>query len=70
MGHWFESLIVSALNMVEKKIFIDVGIDDNYINIEVFPSNFNLDKVVLTGTRNPKNKLSSSVIVNILNSKN
>ena len=62
-------LIVSALNMVEKKIFIDVGIDDNYINIEVFPSNFNLDKVVLTGTRNPKNKLSSSVIVNILNSK-
>ena len=48
-------LIVSALNIVEKKIFIDVGIDDNYINIEVyFHLIFNLDKVILTGTRNPK----------------
>ena len=42
------NLIVSALNMIEKEVLIEVGLDENYINIEMLPSIFDLDQVVLT----------------------
>ena len=63
------NLIVSALNMIEKEVLIEVGLDENYINIEMLPSIFDLDQVVLTGTKNPKKKINSPIIVNIINSK-
>ena len=61
-------LIVSAVNMEEKRVFIDVKKGVNLIDIALQPSLVTLNQVVITGTRTSKKKIDSPVIVNVINS--
>jgi len=62
-------LIVSAVNMEEKIVFVDVKKGINFIDVVLYPSFFTLDQVVVTGTKTSKKKTDSPVIVNVINSR-
>lgn len=67
LGH--QHLIVSSVGMLEKKAYIDIVKGVNIINIELEPSVYNLDQVVVTGTKTFKRRTESPVIVNVIDSR-
>ncbi|MBF24927.1 MAG: TonB-dependent receptor [Flavobacteriales bacterium] len=64
-----QTLIVSSIGMVDEKIYVKVKKGLNEIDIELHPSIYNLDQIVVTGTKTLKKKTKSAVMVNIINSK-
>ena len=62
----FHDLIVSSIGMETKKIHIDVVEGINTLNIELKPLVFDINQVVVTGTKTFKRRTESSIIVNII----
>ena len=62
-------LIVSSIGMVKKTLDINITEGLNNVNIDLKPSIYNLDQVVVTGTKTFKRRTQSPVIVNVINSK-
>ena len=60
---------VSSLGMNKKKLDIDIKEGLNVINIDLKPNAYNLDQVVVTGTKTFKRRTQSPVIVNVIDSK-
>ena len=67
LGH--QHLLVSAIGMLDKKIYVNVNKGVNTINISLEKSVYNLDQVVVTGTKTFKRKTESPVIVNVIDSR-
>ena len=67
LGH--HHIIVSAIGMLTKKIHVDVSEGVNTIDISVDPTSYDIDQVVVTGTKTFKRKTESPVIVNIIDSR-
>ena len=65
----YQYLIVSAISMINKKMHIDIKEGINVIEIDLSPSIYNLDQIVITGTRTFKKRTESPVIVNLIDSK-
>ena len=65
----YNYLIVSSVGMLNKKIYkyVDSGI--NVIDIELVDLVYDLDQVVISGTKTFKRKTNSAVIVNVIDSK-
>tara|TARA_B100001741_G_scaffold313204_1_gene318536 strand:- start:8709 stop:11012 length:2304 start_codon:yes stop_codon:yes gene_type:complete len=59
-------IIVSAIGILTKKIHVDVSQGVNTINISVDPTAYDIDQVVVTGTKTFKRKTESPVIVNVI----
>ena len=62
-------LIVSSIGMVKKKLEVNIKDGLNIIDIDLTPTIYNLDQVVITGTKTFKRKTQSPVIVNVIDSK-
>ena len=62
-------IVVSAIGMVRKKVHIDIVEGVNTINIELKSSAYNLNQVVVTGTKTFKRRTESPVIVNVIDNK-
>jgi len=62
-------LIVSSIGMVKKKLEINIMGGLNIVDIDLKPSIYNLDQVVVTGTKTFKRRTQSPVIVNVIGSK-
>ena len=60
---------ISSLGMNKKKLDIDIKEGLNVINIDLKPNAYNLDQVVVTGTKTFKRRTQSPVIVNVIDSK-
>ena len=60
---------VSSLGMNKKKLDIDIKEGLNVIDIDLKPNAYNLDQVVVTGTKTFKRRTQSPVIVNVIDSK-
>ena len=67
LGH--HHIIASAVGMITKKSHNDVIKGINTINIELVASVYNLDQVVVTGTKTFKRRTQSPVIVNVIDSR-
>ena len=67
LGH--HHIIASAVGMITKKSHNDVNKGINTINIELVSSVYNLDQVVVTGTKTFKRRTQSPVIVNVMDSR-
>ena len=67
LGH--HHIIVSAIGMLTKKIHLDVSEGVNTIDISVDPTSYDIDQVVVTGTKTFKRKTESPVIVNVIDSR-
>ena len=67
LGH--HHIIVSSIGMLTKKLRVDVSEGVNMINISVDPSSYDIDQVVVTGTKTFKRKTESPVIVNVIDSR-
>ena len=67
LGH--HHIIASAVGMITKKSHNDVNKGINTINIELVASVYNLDQVVVTGTKTFKRRTQSPVIVNVMDSR-
>ena len=67
LGH--HHIIVSAIGMLRKKIHVDVSEGVNTIDISVDPPSYDIDQVVVTGTKTFKRKTESPVIVNVIDSR-
>ena len=67
LGH--HHIIASAVGMITKKPHIDIVKGINTINIELVASVYNLDQVVVTGTKTFKRRTQSPVIVNVMDSR-
>ena len=65
----YYQIIVSSLGMINKKLDIDIKDGVNVIDIDLKPNVYNLDQVVVTGTKTFKRRTQSPVIVNVINSK-
>ena len=65
----YYQIIVSSLGMISKKLDIDIKDGVNVIDIDLKPNVYNLDQVVVTGTKTFKRRTQSPVIVNVINSK-
>ena len=62
-------IIVSALGMSKKRLQVNIKVGINIIHIDLKPSVYNLDQVVITGTKTFKRRTQSPVIVNVIDSK-
>ena len=62
-------LIVTAIGMATKKVYVDVKKGVNIIDVVLESSAYNLDQVVITGTRTFKRRTSSPVIVSVIDNK-
>ena len=62
-------LIASSLGMIKKKIQINIVNDVNKISIDLKPSIFNLNQIVVSGTKTFKRRTESPVIVNVIDNK-
>ena len=62
-------LVVSAIGMVTKKVYIDIEEGVNMLNIELKPLAYDLNQVVVTGTKTFKRRTESPVIVNVIDNK-
>ena len=62
-------LIVSSIGMVKKKLEVNIKDGLNIIDIDLTPSIYNLDQVVITGTKTFKRRTQSPVIVNVIDIK-
>jgi outer membrane receptor for ferrienterochelin and colicins len=67
LGH--HHIIVSAIGMLTKKLHVDVSEGVNTIDISVDPTSYDIDQVVVTGTKTFKRKTESPVIVNVIDSR-
>ena len=67
LGH--HHIIVSSIGMLTKKLRVDVSEGVNMIDISVDPSSYDIDQVVVTGTKTFKRKTESPVIVNVIDSR-
>jgi outer membrane receptor for ferrienterochelin and colicins len=65
----YHQIIVSSLGMIKKKLDIDIKEGLNVIDIDLKPSIYNLDQVVVTGTKTFKRRTHSPVIVNVIDSR-
>ena len=65
----YHQIIVSSLGMIKKKsdIYIKEGL--NVIDFDLNPSVYNLDQVVVTGTKTFKRRTQSPVIVNVIDNR-
>ena len=59
----------SALGMIQKKVNINIEEGINILDVDLLSSVYNLDQVVVTGTKTFKRKTDSPVIVNVIDSK-
>ena len=57
------------MGMIKKKVSIDVKLGVNILDVDLQPSVYNLNQVVVTGTKTFKRKTDSPVIVNVIDSK-
>ena len=62
------NIVVSAVGMETKQIKLDIKKAVNIIDIQLASLVYNLDQVVITGTKTSKRKTKSPVIVNVINS--
>jgi len=62
------NVTVSAVGMQLTNQLFSVKKGVNLLNIDMLPSVYDLDDVVITGERSPKRKTDSPIIVNIINS--
>ena len=62
-------IIVSSIGLITKKLSVDVSEGVNMIDISVDPSSYDIDQVVVTGTKTFKRKIESPVIVNVIESR-
>jgi len=62
-------LTISAIGMQTKKIYFDVKKGMNKLDIELNHSIYDLNQIVVTGTKTFKRKIDSPVIVDIISSK-
>ncbi len=67
LGH--QHIVVSAIGMLEKKMHIDIVKGVNAIDVSIDKSVYNLDQVVVTGTKTFKRRTESPVIVNVIDSR-
>ncbi len=67
LGH--QHLIVSAVGMLTKKVHVTIVEGVNTVDIELKPSVYDLDQVVVTGTKTFKRRTESPVIVNVIDSR-
>ena len=58
-----------AIGMLTKKIHVYVSEGVNTIDISVDPTSYDIDQVVVTGTKTFKRKTESPVIVNVIDSR-
>ena len=65
----YQHIIVSAIGMVEKKVDVQIQDGVNIIDIQLKPSVYNLDQIVVTGTKTFKRRTESAVIVNVIDSR-
>ena len=65
----YNQIIVSSLGMIKRKLDIDIKEGLNVIDIDLKPSIYNLDQVVVTGTKTFKRRTQSPVIVNVIDSR-
>ena len=65
----YHQIIASSLGMIKKKLDIDIKEGLNVIDIDLNPSIYNLDQVVVTGTKKFKRRTQSPVIVNVIDSR-
>jgi outer membrane receptor for ferrienterochelin and colicins len=65
----YQYLIISALGMNEQRLKIDIIDGVNIIDINLESLVYNLDQVVVTGTKTFKRRTQSPVIVNVIDSK-
>ena len=65
----YHQIIVSSLGMIKKKLDIDIKEGLNVIDIDLKPSIYNLNQVVVTGTKTFKRRTQSPVIVNVIDSR-
>lgn len=62
-------VIISALGMRKKRLRINIKEGVNILDIDLEPLVYNLDQVVVTGTKTFKRSTLSSVIVNVIDSR-
>ena len=67
LGH--QHLIVTAIGMATKKLHIDVKKGINTIDVVLESFAYDLDQVVVSGTKTFKRRTASAVIVNIIDNK-
>ena len=65
----YHQIIISSLGMIKKKLDVDIKVGLNVIDIDLNPSVYNLDQVVVTGTKTFKRRTQSPVIVNVIDSR-
>tara|TARA_B100001142_G_scaffold272898_1_gene280103 strand:+ start:1516 stop:3765 length:2250 start_codon:yes stop_codon:yes gene_type:complete len=65
----YHQIIISSLGMIKKELDIDIKVGLNIIDIDLNPSVYDLDQVVVTGTKTFKRRTQSPVIVNVIESK-
>lgn len=65
----YHQIIASSLGMIKKKLDIDIKEGLNVFDIDLKPSIYNLDQVVVTGTKTFKRRTQSPVIVNVIDSR-
>ena len=56
--------------MVTKKINVDISEGVNTVDIELESNSYDIDQVVVTGTKTFKRKTESPIIVNVIDSRN
>ena len=62
-------IIVTAIGMVTKKINVDISEGINTIDIELESNSYDIEQVVVTGTKTFKRKTESPLIVNVIDSR-
>ena len=62
-------IVVSAIGMFEKKVYVDIEKGINIINVALEKSVYNLDQIVVTGTKTFKRRTESPIIVNVIDSR-
>ena len=65
----YHQIIVSSLGMIKKKLDVDIKEGLNVIDFDLNASIYNLDQVVVTGTKTFKRRTQSPVIVNVIDSR-
>lgn len=62
-------IIVTSIGMVTKKINVDISKGINTIDIELESNLYDIEQVVVTGTKTFKRKTESPIIVNVIDSR-
>tara|TARA_Y100001954_G_C15811313_1_gene605346 strand:- start:518 stop:2857 length:2340 start_codon:yes stop_codon:yes gene_type:complete len=64
-----QHIVVTAIGMVTKKIYVDITEGVNTVDIELESNSYDIDQVVVTGTKTFKRKTESPIIVNVIDSR-